>query len=179
MKRKSPKLKLLVLSLFAIALSIGLFQTRRSTAASIEFRTRATLSAQDKGTVVARLKDYDPKLDGFSIHNYGGYQGIENELYAGDLLSLLGAENVCESGSTAQDCVLYEPAEEWLQKQFKMLANGHCDGFAITSLRFWMGLPFEGKSDPAAWQTGAQSVFDLKRSEALENYIAYYHVMQA
>ncbi len=136
--------------------------------------------AQDeKGKIVAHLKDYDPTVHAYGFRNYGPYQGIESELAAGDLIKLFGAENVCESGSTAQDCVLYEPAVEWLDKQFKMLANGHCDGLAMTSLRFWLGLPFEGKSGPGDWQSGAHKVADLQRGEAIENYVAYIHVMQA
>jgi hypothetical protein len=174
--KPSPLLKLFFL---ASLLIIGLSQATSSNARPAGDDKSAAGAFQEKGTIVARLKDYDPTADGFNIHNYGRYEGLENELDAGDLIRLFGAENVCESGSTAQDCVLYEPAEEWLEKQFKMLSNGHCDGFAITSLRFWLGLPFEGKSDPAAWQTGAHNVFDLKRNEALENYVAYYHVMQA
>jgi hypothetical protein len=172
-------IKLFFLASLFIAIGLALFQTTRSNAESARNEKSAARSSQDNATIVARLKDYDPKVDGFGIHNYGRYEGIETELDAGDLVKLFGAENVCESGSTAQDCVLYEPAEEWLEQQFKMLANGHCDGLAITSLRFWLGLPFEGKSDPAAWQSGAQNVFDLKRSEVIENYVAYFHVMQS
>jgi len=142
--------------------------------------TRPTSAGQDdKGTIVAHLKDYDPTVHGYGFRNYGPYQGIESELAAGDLIKLFGAENVCESGNTAQDCVLYEPAVEWLDKQFKMLANGHCDGLAMTSLRFWVGLPFEDKTSPADWQSGAHKVSDLQRGESLENYVAYIHVMQA
>jgi hypothetical protein len=75
--------------------------------------------------------------------------------------------------------VLYEPAEEWLEQQFKMLANGHCDGLALTSLAFWLGEPFEGKKTPADWQSGAQNVSDLKQSDALFNYVARIHALQS
>src|SRR5207253_9108362 len=132
----------------------------------------------EKGTIVARLKEYGLTVHSYGFRNYGGYEGIESELAVGDLIKLFSAENVCESGTTANDCVLYEPAAEWLDKQFKMLANGHCDGLAMTSLRFWLGLPFAGKSAPADWQSGASKVSELQRNEAVENYVAHIHVMQ-
>ena len=133
----------------------------------------------DKGTIVARLKDYDPKIEGYGFRNYGPYEGIESSLAAADLIMMFGAENVCESGTTAQDCVLYEPAEEWLEQQFKMLSGGHCDGLAMTSLRFWIGRPFGGKSEPVNWQSGAEKVSDLRQTGALKNYVAYIHAMQS
>jgi len=119
--KRSPLVKLFF---FASLLIIGLSQATSSNARPAADDKSAIGASQEKGTIVARLKDYDPTVDGFNIHNYGRYEGLENELDAGDLIRLFGAENICESGSTAQDCVLYEPAEEWLEKQFKMLSNG-------------------------------------------------------
>ena len=169
MKRSSPETKLLLLATVLIAVGFAIFQTTFSHAESARKDEPAVRFTQDKGTIVARLKDYDPKVEGYGFRNYGGKHDNENDLDAGDLIKLFGAENVCESGSTEQDCVLYEPAEEWLEQQFKMLANGHCDGLALTSLAFWLGEPFEGKKTPADWQSGAQNVSDLKESDALFN----------
>jgi hypothetical protein len=179
MKRSSPETKLLLLATVLIAVGFAIFQTTFSHAESARKDESSVRPAQDKGTIVARLKDYDPKIEGYGFRNYGGKHDNENDLDAGDLIKLFGAENVCESGSTEQDCVLYEPAEEWLKQQFKMLANGHCDGLALTSLAFWLGEPFEGKKTPADWQSGAQNVSDLQQSNALLNYVARIHALQS
>lgn len=178
MKRSSPMLKLLFLATVLIAVGFAIFQTTFSHAESVS-SDKPSATVQDKGTIVARLRDYDPKIEGYGFRNYGPPYISENELDAGDLIKMFGAENVCESGSTADDCVLYEPAEEWLEQQFKMLSNGHCDGLAMTSLRFWLDLPFDGKKTPANWQSGAEKVSDLRQSEGLANYVAYIHVMQS
>src|SRR5580765_3312247 len=173
MKRTTP-VAVLFLVLISLTITVILVHTRRSTAESIN-----KSATQERGTIVARLKDYDPTVEGFGFRNYGSKHDNEHDLDAADLIKLFGAENVCESGSTAEDCVLYEPAEEWLQKEFKMLANGHCDGLAITSLRFWLGHDFEGKTTPANWQSGAHNVSDLQESDPIFNYVAYIHVMQS
>src|SRR5207237_2339622 len=120
-----------------VLLAAGLFWAPGSTAI---VKTPAPAGQDEKGTIVARLKEYGLTVHSYGFRNYGGYEGIESELAVGDLIKLFGAENVCESGTTANDCVLYEPAAEWLDKQFKMLANGHCDGLAMTRLPFWLGL---------------------------------------
>ena len=177
MKRSSPG-TMLFLALISLATVFILVQTRRSTAETNNKLIDST-SAQERGTIIARLKDYDPKIYGYGFRNYGRNHQNEKDLDAGDLIKLFGAENVCETGSTAEDCVLYEPAEEWMDQEFKMLAGGHCDGLAMTSLRFWLELPFDGKSTPANWQSGAHKVSDLQQTDALDNYVAYVHVMQS
>jgi hypothetical protein len=179
MKHRSPKIKLFLLAGLLIAGGMALFQTALSSAKSADGDKPPATTSQEKGTVVARLKDYDPKIEGYSFRNYGSKHDNENDLDAGDMITIFGAENVCESGSTAKDCVLYEPAEEWLEQQFKMLSHGHCDGLALTSLAFWLEHPFEGKKTPADWQSGAKNVSDLQLSDALLNYVARIHVLQS
>jgi len=177
--KSSPKIKMLLLAAVLIACGLVVIQTTHSNAAFTDRDRLAATTSQDKGTIVARLKDYDPKVEGYSFRNYGSKHDNENDLDADDLIKLFGAENVCESGTSAQDCVLYEPAEEWLEQQFKMLSNGHCDGLALTSLAFWLEEPFEGKKTPADWQSGAHNVSDLQQSDALFNYVARIHALQS
>jgi len=172
MNTKAPYAKLLLVLLVLAAVGGSIFFCSQS-------KARARSAQDDKGTIVARLKDYDPRREGFGFRNYGRDHDNESDLDAGDLIKLFGPDGVCQSGSTAEDCVLYEPAEEWLQQQFKMLANGHCDGLAIISLRFWLGLPFEGRTTPANWQSGAEHVSSLTHTQDISNYVAYIHVMQA
>src|SRR6267154_2391548 len=150
------------------AISVGAFLMTRSTAAV------SGAAAQDqKGTTVAQLK-YEPAIHGYGFRNYGRDHDNENDLNAGNLIAIFGAENVCEAGTTASDCVLNEPAEEWLGEATKLLAGGHCEGLAVTSLRFWEGLPFEGKSSLTDWQSGAHKVSDLEHTNAISNYVAHY-----
>lgn len=177
MKSGSPKKKIVVLSSVLIAACVAISYPQGSTADSST--TVAPAPQDEKGTIVARLKDYDPRIEGYGFRNYGSKHDNEADLNAGDLIKLFGAENVCESGSTEKDCVLYEPAEEWLAQQFKMLSHGHCDGLAMTSLAFWLEIPFEGKKTPADWQSGAQKVSDLQQSDAILNYVARVHVLQS
>jgi hypothetical protein len=183
MKSQANIIKALLWATVLTTITISLTLAPRSTAKSDPHGGRAnspTAQVQDeKGTIVAQLKEYDPTVAGYGFRNYGRDHTNESDLGAGDLIKIFGAENVCESGTTLSDCVLYEPAVEWLDQQFKMLANGHCDGLAMTSLRFWLGLPFEGKSTPGDWQSGAHKVSDLQHTDAISNYVAYIHVLQS
>ena len=177
MKRNSPKLKLLVLVLAFTAIGICFFQTSRSHATAPRDSESSAALRQDKGTMIAEL-DFRPAGNGYGFRNYGRDHDNENDLNPGNLIALFGADNVCQSGSTAGDCVLTEPAEEWLEECVKLLAGGHCEGLAVTSLRFFDGLGFAGKASPADFQSGAKSVSDLQHTELISNYVAHYHVMQ-
>jgi len=127
--------------------------------------------------MIAKL-DFRPSANGYGFRNYGRDHDNENDLNPGNLIALFGAENVCQSGSTASDCVLTEPAEEWLEECVKLLAGGHCEGLAVTALRFWDELPYTGKAKPSDFQSGAEKVSDLQHTELISNYVAHYHVMQ-
>jgi hypothetical protein len=177
MKSQRVLLRAFLGALLLTTITIGLSFGPRSTAKSISPVAPTVTGQDDKGTIVAQLK-YDPAANGYGFRNYGRDHDNENDLSAADLISIFGAENVCESGSTASDCVLYEPAEEWLAEAIKLLEGGHCEGLAVTSLRFWQRLPFEGKTSPADWQSGAHAVSDLEHTNAISNYVAYYHVLQ-
>lgn len=177
MKSNSPRMKLLLVCFALATLAAGLSQTQRSIADSTPNPNPAAKAKQDKGKMVASL-DFDTAADGFGFRNYGRDHDNENDLNAGNLIALFGAENVCQAGSTASDCVLTEPAEEWVEECVKLLAGGHCEGFAVTSMRFFDGLPYAGKKSPADFQSGAEKVSDLQHTDLISNYIAHYHVMQ-
>src|ERR1700681_4086110 len=153
--------RIILRSLFCATLlatiSFGLFLAPQSTANSSD----RPLIQEQKGTIIAQLK-YEPAIHGYGFRNYGRDHDNENDLNAGNLVMIFGAESVCESGTTASDCVLNEPAQEWLAEAIKLLGGGHCEGFAVTSLRLWEGLPFDGKAGPADWQSGAKKVSDLE-----------------
>ena len=166
-------LRSLFCAIILATISFGLFLTPRSTANN----STGPSIQDDKGTMVAHLT-YDPTVHGYGFRNYGRDHDNENDLNAGNLISIFGAENVCQAGTTEKDCVLNEPAEEWLAEAIKLLEGGHCEGLAVTSLRFWEGLSFDGKGGPADWQSGAHKVSDLEHTNAVSNYVAHYHVLQ-
>ena len=176
MRRHSPELRLAFAGLILLAITILIFHTQRSTA-STDARLAERPAAQEGGKMVAQL-GFRPAANGYGFRNYGRDHDNENDLNPGNLVALFGAENVCQSGNTASDCVLTEPAEEWLEECVKLLAGGHCEGLAVTALRFWDELPYAGKGKPTDFQSGAEKVWDLEHTSLISNYVAHYHVMQ-
>src|ERR1700682_780169 len=93
-----------VIFLFALTvITIGLIFAPRSTAKSDPHGGRTNsprARVQDeKGTIVAQLKEYDPTLHGYGFRNYGPNNELEKAiLRPGDLIKIFGAENVCQSG---------------------------------------------------------------------------------
>src|SRR6266498_1492187 len=128
MKRHSIISRSLISSAALLLLAACLFWAQGSTAIT---KSPAPTNQDEKGTIVAQLK-YDPAVGGYGFRNYGRDHDNENDLNAGNLVKIFGAENVCQSGTTASDCVLNEPAEEWLAECVKLLEGGHCEGLAVT-----------------------------------------------
>lgn len=137
------------------------------------------------GTLVAVYKNssgraFDVTVDGYGFDNYGNDapRNWEDDLSSQDLFSLLGP-NICQSGTTAQTCVLSGPAQKYRDAQLDSMGGGHCDGMAATSLRFFDELSFKGMSLPADFQSSATNTFDINfPNPALENYISYYFITQ-
>jgi hypothetical protein len=174
MRRPPRRFAWIFLTLLAAALSVlpGSFHPFSVTA------NKSTEPQEPEGKMVAKL-NFAPKPNGFGFKNYGDDGNTGNDLGPGDLIDYFGASGVCASGSTAQDCQLTEPAQAWMEQQIKGMHGGHCEGMAVTSLRFLEGKEFRGKGGPGAFQSGAESVYDLKLEASLRNYIAHYFVTQA
>lgn len=90
---------------------------------------------------------FRPQVQGFSFPNYG------DELPAGNLTiaevrSMFG-EGVCAQikGDT---CVPTPAAQMWIDEMNAAMAGGHCEGFAVLSLRFLAGQADAGQFDPTA-----------------------------
>ena len=132
---------------------------------------------QPEGENVAKI-EFAAKPNGFHFRNYGDDGNTENDLGPADLIDLFGAQEVCASGSTAEDCELTEPAQAWLEEKLKSMNGGHCEGMAVTSLRFFEGKHFRSRGNPDSFQDGADSVFDLNLGGNLRNYIAHYFITQ-
>ena len=163
---------------FVVLLAGGLVILPAFLNSSSAARNGLHLGQEPEGKVVAKL-DFAPKPNGFGFRNYGDDGNTASDLGPGDMIDYFGADKVCASGSTPQDCQLTEPAQAWMEAQIKGMHGGHCEGMAVTSLRFFEGKQFRGKSDPGSFQNGAGSVYDLQLGGALRNYIAHYFVTQA
>jgi hypothetical protein len=177
----TSKLRVLVWA-SAILLGVGLVMLPGSIkSAAGPAPAKGPAMVQDKeaeGKIVAKI-DFTPEPNGFGFHNYGGEGDASNDLGAADMIDLFGAENVCASGNTAEDCQLTEPAQAWIESQLKSMNGGHCEGMAVVSLRFMQGKEFRGKSNPSSFEGGIESVYGLKLEGALRNYIAHYFVTQS
>jgi len=179
MKHHSIVLQLLFVALALAALTFSPRLTQSEAEQISPMVSGRPLSAQEnEGKIVAQLK-FDPKANGFGFENYGNdHANWENDLNAGDLIKLFGADKVCIDGNSPDNCVLYETAETWMEKELKEMNDGHCDGMAVVSLRFWQEKEFKGKTHAGDFQEGAQSLFDLELTPAISNYIAHYFVTQ-
>lgn len=124
---------------------------------------------------------FSPIPDGYSFQNYGNKgrtSDIDLDLGTADLINMFGAAKVCNPGSTP--CVLTGPAETWRKKQLEGMGGGHCEGMAVTSLRFLYRQPFyNGKKFTSDFQDGKEKVYDLALDQSIGNYIAYYFVLQS
>src|SRR3982751_5555843 len=104
MRRSSPNLRVTFVVLTLLVIALVTVQTRRSSA-SPATRVPASPVPQERGKMIAQL-DFHPPVNGFGFRNYGRDHDNENDLNPGNLIALFGADNVCQSGSTARDCVL-------------------------------------------------------------------------
>jgi len=128
------------------------------------------------GEIVASI-GFDPKLHGFGFRNFGKNPDFDEDLTEDDMIRIFGAANVCIEGTTAADCILYETADRWVEEALEKMNNGHCDGFSVASLRMFVGKPFKGRKNPAAFQRGAVNLFDLRKDGVTSNYVSFYQTL--
>jgi hypothetical protein len=173
------KVRLLFVGLVLAFLALGQTLVPRSQAEKTLTASSLRPNPQEsEGKIVAQL-NFDPKINGFGFENYGNeHPNWENDLTAADMIELFGADNVCIEGDRPDNCVLYETAQEWMENELKGMDDGHCDGMAVVSLRFLQGKQFEGKTHPGDFQQGAESLYDLKLTPSIANYVAHYFVTQ-
>jgi hypothetical protein len=174
-----PRMKLLKSPLFAVICAIFLIGLALAPASDAKraLLRRASPRQEEEGKIISSI-NFDPKVDGFGFRNYGGKPEEEGDLDAADLVKMFGAKNVCIEGKSADDCVLYETGQTWIDEQVKSMNFGHCEGMAVDSLRFWLKKGFRGKSRPGDFQSDARKTFDLALDDPLANYVAYYHTIQ-
>lgn len=118
---------------------------------------------------------FRPNPQGYAFANWGyGVYDDTTDLNTASLIRLFGAANVCQIGTTANDCVLTAAARKWREEQLQGMDNGHCAGLAMTTQRF-----FAGYDQLGAYQPGSATVFDLQPTAAVRNHIAEWFVVQS
>ena len=97
-----------------------------------------------------------PTTDGFSFENWGG-PVAEDAVDLNTAAALYGVESVC---AEVQDnaCTPLPGAQQWVEEMNASIEGGRCEGMAVMSQRFAVGL-----NSPSEYQDGATVVADLQR----------------
>ena len=143
------------------------------------FLSFSSIVVAQKGKIVATI-EFDPEIDGFGFENYVNKHKWQDDLDASDMITMFGVAPVCVTGNSLSTCKVKEPADNWRLKTLKEMKDGHCEGMAVTCFLFFEHREFKNKwKDPANFQKGTESVFDLKfPNQTIENYIAYFWATQ-
>jgi hypothetical protein len=145
--------------------------TNRAASVSPNGETVAPTTSAAPGDLTADI-GFRPNKDGYSFANFGNtYPDTPGTLGIEDVVKMFGANAVCEN-KDATSCNATPGATMWLDAQNKSSNGGHCEGFAVTSLRLFQ------KLDDAT-QFGGTSAHDLALTDQLKHYIAFYMASQA
>ena len=101
-----------------------------------------------------------PVTDGFSFENWGGPVD-EDAVTLNTVAELFGVEAVC-SEVEGDMCTPLPAAEQWIETMNESIEGGRCEGMAVLSQRFAVGL-----NTPDELQEGATVVADLDREAGL------------
>ena len=97
-----------------------------------------------------------PTTDGFSFENWGG-PVAEDAVTLNTAAALYGVESVC--AEVQEDaCTPLPGAQQWVEEMNASMEGGRCEGMAVLSQRFAVGL-----NTPGEYQEGATVVADLQR----------------
>ena len=97
-----------------------------------------------------------PTTDGFSFENWGG-PVAEDAVTLNTAAALYGAESVC-ADAQVEACTPLPGAQQWVEEMNASMEGGRCEGMAVLSQRFAVGL-----NNPSEFQDGATVVADLQR----------------
>ena len=123
--------------------------------------------------------DFNPMRDGFRFENYRNEgDRWKDDLGADDLMRMFGSRTSCDALEGRNCKTLRAAAAQWRDEMLEAMNIGRCEGMAVACLRMRDGLPFKGGGTAAAFQPGAGNTYALRRSDRLENYIAYFWVTQ-
>jgi hypothetical protein len=129
--------------------------------------------SSDKGSLVADT-GFRPDKDSYAFENFGNtYPETPGTLSIDEIRRMFGDAAVCEGGAKNGACDATPGAQAFLDAANKSSNGGHCEGFAITSLRFFLKLDDVSKF-------GADNIraLTLTGNEALKHQIAYYMASQ-
>lgn len=109
---------------------------------------------------------FRPQPWGYNFANWGGTKyDNSTDLDTATLIRMFGP-GVCQTGSTAADCMLKASARDWRTGQLTSADGGHCYGLAVTSQMFF------GKFDqPAVYQSTAANTYALDPLPAVRAHI--------
>ncbi len=97
-----------------------------------------------------------PTTDGFSFENWGG-PVAEDAVTLETAAQLYGTDSVCAEVQ-ADACTPLPGAQQWVEEMNASIEGGRCEGMAVMSQRFAVGL-----NNPSEFQDGATVVADLQR----------------
>ncbi len=112
---------------------------------------------------------FRPEVDGFSFENYGDESGPV-DLTNVEMQRLFG-NSVC---SGDDECTLIPNARRWMEENNKAMDEGHCEGMAVLSLLFYLGL-----EDPEKFGGATTHDLNIEGNEPLQREIAYWWATQA
>jgi hypothetical protein len=121
----------------------------------------AAVSAHITGKVVASL-GFNPSKDGFNFANYGFIAGTELDAHV--MREMFG--NVVCATAPSDSCTLTPAAAQWAAQVAQDMFGGHCFGFSMTALRFWV-------KNLKASAFGGSTPYSLSLTPALQSEIAY------
>jgi hypothetical protein len=108
---------------------------------------------------------FRPEANGFSFPNYGADVPVTN-LTAAEMQRLFG-DAVCGDIKDGQ-CLLSPPAQQWMEQWNGAMGGGHCYGFSVTSLRFFLG-----QLQPSDFGASTVADLNLQDNAKLQEEIAY------
>lgn len=106
--------------------------------------------------------NFRPQPWGYNFANWGGTTYDASTDFDNATLIRMFGSGVCQSGSTAQDCVLSASARAWRTAQLQAVAGGHCYGLAVGGQRFFAELDLAGN-----YESGAEKTYDLSPSASV------------
>lgn len=151
------------LSLTAFLVSCGGSETASEevsdpTDGTFSWEAECTTEAGDLPTegLICADSGMRPTTDGFSFENWGG-PVAEDAVTLNTAAALYGVEAVC--AEVQEDaCTPLPGAQQWVEEMNASMEGGRCEGMAVLSQRFAVGL-----EAPGDYQDGASVVADLQR----------------
>jgi len=116
---------------------------------------------------------FRPETDDFSFPNWGRSTEADANVTIQTLVDLFGRAAVCAPGPDTE-CILRPATVQRLEEWNNALTGGRCEGFAVLSTRFHLGM-----ESPSVYRADASSVADLERGDGgLERTLAYWWATQ-